>query len=386
MSGPQLTPSTLLSGFLGAGKTSLLSHLLSQAQGRRLALVVNDVGAINLDARLVESARRFGSGELVELSNGCVCCSGGDNLAETLCRLGAEGRHDHVIVESTGVAEPRALATLFHRRNLFGRSVSDFLTLSALVTVVDSADFLRRWDTRDASPSTDGRRRPLMELLLEQVECADLLVLNKADLLPPEDLSRLETLLLGLNPHAQTLSTEQGQAPIEWLLDRRHFSQTHTLAAARWISELNTLVPPMVDAPPKSAPKAQRSDPEYTRRYGLRTFSFQARLPFRREAFMQTVANGFPGIVRAKGFYWLAENPDEMSFLSLAGGLASHTVLKYWWAAIIQTGKATLEDRPPLIRALWEEPAGDRRQELVFIGADHDEPAIRRALEACLVK
>jgi G3E family GTPase len=393
---PDLTPVTILCGFLGAGKTTLLRHLLSQNEGARWALVVNDVGAINLDARLISDlvagksvageaeAALQGASEVVDLGNGCVCCSNKDDLAETLCRLASAGRFDHIIVETTGLAEPAALARLFVQRNEFGRSVTDFARLHGLFTVIDAPDLLQRLASRDRSPTSPGAVKPLVELLLEQAECADVLLLNKCDRCPEEELLRLEALLADLNPHAELLRTEFSQAPVEWVLGRARFSAATTLGAARWISDLNAAAPVLPGAPARR-PTVARSVPEYTRRYGLRSFLFRARKPFARERLMELLERGLPGIVRAKGFYWLAERPDEMAFLSLAGGACSHTWLNYWWAAMVEAGKVSLDDRPPLIRALWEEPAGDRRQELVLIGVDFDEAALRRALEACLV-
>ena len=398
MSPPSLPPVTILCGFLGAGKTTLLNHLVRQAEGRRWALVVNDVGAINLDARLVAQnaatlARPFDTRDLVELGNGCVCCSNKDDLAETIMRLAIEGTYDHLLIETTGVAEPRPLASLFLQRNPFGRSVGDVARLSALVTVVDTPDFLRLWRTHgptapSRAPATSGPR-PLFELMLEQVECADILLLNKCDRATPTEADELAAVLHALNPHADLLRTEHGQVMSEWLLDRPRFDATSTLGGAAWIRELNALAPtPAIGRPaaltPPARPVATRATPDYTTRYGLRSFVFQARRPFVQERWHALLARGLPGIVRAKGFYWLRERPDEMAFLSLAGGVLRHEWPNYWWATLVEQGRARLDERPPLIRALWQEPHGDRRQELVFIGVDFEEPVLRRALESCL--
>jgi len=383
-------PVTLLCGFLGAGKTTLLRHLLAQNSGERWALVVNDVGAINMDARTLgtalEQQAEQGS-ELVELGNGCVCCAIKDDLAETLCRLGVNPRFDRILVETTGVAEPRGLAQLFLQRNPFGRSVSDFARLESVLTVVDAADFLRRWRGRDASPANPGAPKPLLELLLEQVEHADALVVNKGDLVPPADLALLTQILGGLNPRAEVLNTEQGQAPLEWVLGRQRFSATETLASALWIQELNAVAPLQPGNQTSSGkPSAVRTTPSHTLNYGLRSFVFQARRPFDQERLLALFHTGVPGIVRAKGFCWFEQRPDEMAFISLAGGASYLQWLNYWWANLIESGKAGLEDRPPMIRALWKEPMGDRRQEIVFIGVDYEEASVRRSLEACLAK
>lgn len=402
---------TVLCGFLGAGKTTLLNHLLTQAEGSRWALVVNDVGSINIDASQVGAtaaslAQRTGGDAqpVVELGNGCVCCSIKDELSEALVRLALAGRpggepgmaFDHLLVETTGVAEPKGIAALFTRKNPFGRSLSDFARLSSLVTVVDAAHFLDLW--RRQGVLTPGAVRtkvavgpqPLIELLIEQIEVADLIVLNKCDRVTPDDVEQLGQVIAGLNARAEVLRVEFGQAPRESVVDRLRFDPKATLGSAQWIRALNALAPvvpgtaarPLVTKPGVIPGSAEV--PSFERRFGLRTFTFQARRPFLREPWEHLVRAGLPGVVRAKGFFWLAEQPDEMGFLSVAGDQVRLETLNYWWAALVENGRAGLEDRPFTIRALWVEPHGDRRQELVFIGVGLDEPALRRALESCL--
>lgn len=408
-------PVTVLCGFLGAGKTTLLNHLLSQTEGERWALVVNDVAAINIDARQVtvraEAVAGAEAPPVVELGNGCVCCSSKDDLAESIVRLaltgrpgGPEGRpFDRIVVETTGVAEPKAIARLFTQRNPFGRSVADVARLASLVTVVDAGYFLRLWreygPLRTAS-RTPGRSsiesasgagpRPLIELLIEQLETTDLVVLNQCDRVTEEERETLESAIAGLNPRADIVAAEQGQVSREVVVDRIRFAESETLAGASWIRALNALVPRPVAgaAEPGSAvlrTAAGQVTPTHERRYGLKSFVFQARRPFCRARLLAAVEAARPGLVRAKGFVWLAEQPDEMLFLSVAGEELRLETLNYWWAALIENGRASRADRPDLIRALWEEPHGDRRQELVFIGVDMDEPAFRFALSLALV-
>ncbi len=404
-------PVTILCGFLGAGKTTLLNHLLGQTEGERWALVVNDVAAVNVDARQVavrvEALSGVEAPPVVELGNGCVCCSSKDDLAESLIQLALTGRaggpggrpYDRIVVETTGVAEPKEIARLFTQRNPFGRSPGDVARLAALVTVVDAGAFLRLW--REAGPLRSGplpsahsvaaaAPRPLIELLIEQVETTDLVVLNKCDRVTVEERAILEAAIAGLNPRADIIAAEQGQVPREVVIDPIRFSERETLGGAAWIRALNALAPIPASAAassPRAAvvrPAAGPTEPLHERRYGLRSGVFQARRPFRRERLLAALESARPALVRAKGFVWLAEQPDEMIFLSIAGDDVRLETLNYWWAALIENGRARREDRPGLIQALWEEPHGDRRQELVFIGAGLDEMALRAALAAAL--
>lgn len=388
---------TVLCGFLGAGKTTLLNHLLTQAEGRRWAVVVNDVAALNIDAAVVRAgAETAAARDIVELGNGCVCCSSKDELAETIAELAAAGsdesggvggrRYEHIIVETTGVAEPSAIASLFTRKNPFGRALGDFATLSALVTVVDAPAFLREWTQHQSKPvareRVGGGQRPVFELMMEQAECADVVLVNKCDQVTEAEYAQVEDIVRGLNTRTEIVRTERGQVASEFLLGRVRFDAKATLGAPRWVRDINAAAP---GASVMRAPAPATRVPAHEAKYGITSFVYQARRPFQREKFYGLIAAGLPGLLRAKGFFWTREQPDEMAFLSIAGGVVRYDTLNYWWAALVENGKARLGDRPESIRALWVEPHGDRRQELVFIGIALDEPAIRAALDACLI-
>ena len=399
----ELPPVTVLCGFLGAGKTTLLRHLLGQAEGRRWAAVVNDVAAINVDGQVVQGAGALatGSGEaprVVQLSNGCVCCSVKDELAETIAELCANGQYAHVIVETTGVADPRGVADLFVRKNRFGRSLSDFARLSALVTVIDARGFLAEMGKvrRAVEPEQEKRTRneneereraggvkPVFELMVDQAECADVLVINKCDVVSEEALVRLEAILRGLNPRAEILRTEQGQIASEVVLDRVRFDEKATLGAARWIRVLND--PARAAGWGASVVKTAVAGARHEDEYGIRSFVFEARRALVREKFLAWLATEWPaGLLRAKGFYWFAEQAADIGFLSVAGGGVRTEFVGTWAAALVEAGVITAAAVPVSAREKWVEPQGDRRVELVFIGVGLDEAAMRVGLARCL--
>jgi G3E family GTPase len=384
-------PVTVLCGFLGAGKTTLLRHWLAQAAGQRWAVVVNDVATLNIDGAVVRLGEAPGAAEIVELAGGCVCCSSGDDLAETLARLGAardaQGcAFEHIFVETTGVAEPRGVAALFIRPNPFGRSLAEFVCLHTLVTVVDGALFAA--ETACAEVAVPARvaaptgPRPVFELMLDQVETADVLVLNQCDRVGDETaLAAVEARLGALNPRARIVRATHGQVAVAEFWGAPRFDSSATLGGARWVRELNRLGAELTGTQ-VLRPQARRAT--HAERFGIGTVTFQARAPFARarlEAWLRTAA---PGLLRAKGFLWTADQPDEMQFLSLAGGVVRWTTLTPWWAAMVAAGRVRAAEVPPGVRARWVEPWGDRRQELVFLGVGVDAVSLQTGLSACL--
>ncbi len=378
-----LPPVTVLSGFLGAGKTTLLRHLLGQAEGRKWAAVVNDVAAVNVDAQMVAGA---GAARVVELGNGCVCCSVRDSLAETIAELAGSGKYGHILVETTGVAEPRGIADLFTRKNAFWRSLGDFARLSALVTVVDARSFLDgRGRSRRRAEEGETGKKPVFELMVEQAECADVLVLNKCDLASAAELTEAEALLRGLNPRAELLRAEQGQVASEWLLGRVRFEAEATTGAAQWVRLMRGEGRGDGSAVENGAGR-RRAHPRHEAEYGITSFVWEARRAMDGAKFAAWLAGGLPaGLLRAKGFFWAAEQAADIGFLSVAGGRVRRECVGTWAAALRESGVITEAQVTAAARAKWAEPHGDRRQELVFIGTGLDEAAMREELNACLI-
>lgn len=362
----------MLGGFLGAGKTTVLRHLLGLANGRRWAAVVNDLASVNIDAKVVEQA---GASRVVELANGCVCCSVRDALGETVAELVSTGDYDHIFVETTGVADPRGVASLFMRRNAFGRSLGQFARLHALVTVIDAAQFLRIWrmERNRNGHRLTGHREPkqIFELMLDQVECADLHVLNKTDLITAGECAELQQCLHEFNPRAAFVAVVEGQVPGGVLPGPARFDPAATLGAARWQRVLQG---------PGSGVLAPGAAP--TSHGAWQTLVFRDRRPFDEERLRAVVEQRHPGLLRAKGFYWIKNRPAEMGYLSVAGGIARWEFVGTWAAELLERGVIHEDEIPAAVRELWREPYGDRRQELVFIGVNLDREALQRDLES----
>lgn len=370
-------PVTVLSGFLGAGKTSLMNHILNNREGRRVAVIVNDMSEVNIDADLI----RAGGGDLsrtdeklVEMSNGCICCTLRDDLLMEVRRLAAEGRFDYLLIESTGIAEPLPIAATFDFRDEDGNSLADVARLDTMVTVVDAVNLLRDYAStdflRDRGESLgEDDNRILVDLLVEQIEFADVILLNKLDTATPEQVDTARKIIRSLNPDADLIETSQSRAPLDRVLDTGRFDYEKAQEHPLWFKELYGF-------------KDHRPE---TQEYGVSSFVYRARRPFHPEKLFQFFQEEWPGVIRAKGHFWLATRPDWVGEVSQAGALVRHEAMGFWWASVPkQRWPTSAEDRAS-IQKHWHPVYGDRRQELVFIGANMDESAIRRRLDAALI-
>jgi G3E family GTPase len=374
----------------------LLNHLLGNRENRRVTVIVNDMSEINIDAALI----RHGGAELsrteealVEFSNGCICCTLRDDLLQEVKRLAAEGRFDYLLIESTGISEPMPVAATFHVRDEQGFSLSDVARLDTMVTVVDGVNFLRdfcspdtlasRGETADAD---DGRG--LVQLLAEQVEFADVIVINKADQLDADQHLQMRRVLCALNRDAQLIESSFGQVPLASVLDTGLFDYERAQDAPGWVKEL------MGEHTPE------------TETYGITSFVYRSRRPFHPGRLQDLLTRGIPGVLRAKGFFWLASRMDRVGELAVVGGSTGTRPAGSWWASRqrIQSGvvrpfaESDLATRPPdeseldsaeqraALQRIWDATYGDRRQELVMIGIDLPERAIRAELDRCLLR
>ena len=369
-------PVTVLSGFLGAGKTTLLNRVLNNREGRRVAVIVNDMSEVNIDADLVRADTELSRTDetLVEMSNGCICCTLRDDLLVEVRRLAEEGRFDYLLIESTGVSEPLPVAATFEFRDEEGRSLMDVAELDTMVTVVDAVNLLRDFSSHDflsdrGETMGEEDERTLVHLLTDQIEFADVVILNKVSDAGPERTDAARKIIRSLNADAEIIETDHSEVAAAKILDTGMFDFDKAHEHPMWAKELYGFA----DHVPE------------TEEYGVQSFVYRARLPFIPEKILTVLQDTLPNVVRAKGHFWIATRPDWVAEFSLAGALSSVKPLGTWWAAVPQERWPDHESARDYMAQHWQEPWGDRRQELVFIGAGIDWPALKARLDACLV-
>ena len=370
-------PVTVLSGFLGAGKTTLLNRVLNNREGRRVAVIVNDMSEVNIDADLVRAGTMLSRTEetLVEMSNGCICCTLRDDLFQEVRRLARESRFDYLLIESTGISEPLPVAATFEFRDAEGARLSDVARLDTMLTVVDAVNLTRDFESRDFLRDRGEQRGPtdertLVELLVDQIEFADVVVLNKVTAAGTECTAAARRVIRGLNPAARLVETDFCDVPLTSVLDTGLFDFVRARTRPLWVQEISG---------------STQHVPE-TEEYGISSFVWRARAPFDAARIREVLTGTPPGVIRAKGWFWVASDPDHILEFSLAGALTDIRPLGRWWAAMPRSHWPTDAEGLARIRSNWHAPFGDRRQELVFIGTGLDQQGISAALERCLVR
>lgn len=369
-------PVTVLSGFLGAGKTTLLSHILNNREGKKIAVIVNDMSEINIDATLVKNEVSLNHKEekLIEMSNGCICCTLREDLLLEINKLAKENKFDYLVIESTGISEPLPVAETFTFEDEDGVSLSNVATLDTMVTVVDAVNFLKDFDEakylQESGESLgEDDERNVADLLVDQVEFADVILISKTDLVEPTEIDRLSAILKTLNTHAQIIPINHGQVAIDNVVNTGLFDIERARQAPGWLKEMRG-----------------EHVPE-TEEYGISSFSYVARRPFHPEKFYQLLHNieKFGKLIRSKGYFWLASRPQFAGQWSQAGGMASYGFAGMFWRSIPKEDWPTDPESLAEIKSQWEEPFGDMRQEMVFIGQKLDQHAMTKALDDCLL-
>ncbi|MFD1200197.1 zinc metallochaperone GTPase ZigA [Brucella gallinifaecis] len=371
-------PVTVLSGFLGAGKTTLLNHVLNNRENRRVAVIVNDMSEINIDAALVREGGADLSRteeQLVEMTNGCICCTLRDDLLKEVAQLASQDRFDYLLIESTGISEPLPVAATFEFRDEKGESLSDLARLDTMVTVVDAANLLKDYSSsdflRDRGESLgDEDERTLVDLLVEQIEFADIVILNKVSTASAEELDLARKVIRSLNRDAHIEEVDFGQVAFDVILNTRRFDFNRAHEHPLWYKELHGF---------------NDHIPE-TEEYGVHSFVYRARRPFDPARFQTFIDRSWPGVVRAKGFFWLATRPDYVGELSQAGALVRTSKRGRWWSAVPRSYWPQDAQWHQAMQDYLDAEWGDRRQEIVFIGVDPmDKAAIIAELDSCLV-
>ena len=369
-------PVTVLSGFLGAGKTTLLNRVLNNRDGRRVAVIVNDMSEVNIDADLVRADTELSRTDetLVEMSNGCICCTLRDDLLDEVRRLAAERRFDYLLIESTGISEPLPVAATFDFRGEFGDSLSDVSRLDTMVTVVDAVNLLKDYSSHDFLRDRgeilgEDDERTLVNLLVEQIEFADVVILNKVADAGPERTDAARKIIRSLNADGRIIETNHSEVASDAILDTGLFDFEKAHEHPMWAKELYGFA----DHVPE------------TEEYGVTSFVYRARRPFVPQKIMKVLNGDMPGVIRAKGHFWIATRPDWVAEFSLAGALSSVKPLGTWWASVPKERWPDHDSARAYMQAHWQEPWGDRRQEIVFIGAGIDWPALKARIDTALL-
>ncbi|MCF7531620.1 zinc metallochaperone GTPase ZigA [Pseudomonas petrae] len=369
-------PVTVLSGFLGAGKSTLLNHILRNRDNLRVAVIVNDMSEINIDGSEVQRDVSLNRAEekLVEMSNGCICCTLREDLLEEVSRLAHEGRFDYLLIESTGISEPLPVAETFTFRDKQGRSLADVARLDTMVTVVDGLNFLQDFNAAESLASRgetlgEDDERAITDLLIEQVEFADVILISKIDLISSTDRRELMAILRRLNSQAEILPMVMGAVPLGKILDTGRFDFERAAQAPGWLKEL----------------RGERA-PE-TEEYGIASTAYRARRPFHPQRFFDFLNAPWENgrLLRSKGFFWLASKHEDAGSWSQAGGLMRHGFAGRWWRFVPKAQWPQDDESTQVIMRSWEAETGDCRQELVFIGQNIDFGRLATELDECLL-
>jgi G3E family GTPase len=374
-------PVTVLSGFLGAGKTTLLNHILHNKEGLKVAAIVNDMSEVNVDARLVSEQNTLSRTEekLVEMSNGCICCTLREDLMIEVEKLANEGRFDYLLIESTGISEPVPVAQTFSFVSEEGDiDLSKFSYVDTMVTVVDCFNFFKDFGTNELLVDRDltdmeGDNRTIVNLLTDQIEFANVIILNKTDLVDAKTIGLLKASIQKLNPGAKIITSNFSKVDPKEILNTKLFDFEEAQSSAGWQKEL----------------EGGAHTPE-TEEYGISSFVFRNQKPFHPQRFWQYVNEKYPsGVIRAKGLFWLASRPDDAINFSQAGGSSRMERAGVWWASMSfqdRTNYQAFIDNQQYIESKWDVNWGDRMNELVFIGQDMDKDKMIIDLEKCLLQ
>lgn len=369
-------PVTVLSGFLGAGKTTLLNHILKNREGLRVAVIVNDMSEINLDGSAAQHGVELNRAEeqLIEMSNGCICCTLREDLLKEVVELAQQNRFDYLLIESTGISEPLSVAETFTFTDEAGHSLSDLTRLDTMVTVVDGINFLTdyhaaQWIGERENDIAEDDERAITDLLIEQIEFADVILVSKTDLISQVAYQELEAILRSLNTQAKILPMRMGDIPLKEVLNTHAFNFDQAAQAPGWLKEMRG----------EHIPESEE--------YGITSHAWQARRPLHAQRFHQFLNQEWSNgrLLRSKGYFWLAPCPNIVGSWSQAGGMMRYSCAGQWWASVPRADWPQDAESLKSIAEKWQDEVGDCRQELVFIGQNINFNQLEASLNACLL-
>ena len=364
-------PVTVLSGFLGSGKTTLLNHILRNSEGKRVAVIVNDMSEVNIDADLVrngDASLSHTEEKMVEMSNGCICCTLREDLLVEVGKMARENRFDHLVIESTGVSEPMPVAETFTFEDENGESLGDVAQIDTMVTVVDAPNFLRDYSSTESLKHRDQAvgeedERIIVDLLNDQVEFADVILVNKTDLVSSDEVKKVHGMIRALNPQAKIHDTVDSQVPLDSVVGTGLYNPEQAAAQDGWLDSL-------VEHTPE------------TEEYGISNFIYERRVPFHPQRFYDCLKREWFGVIRSKGIFWLATRLKLAGFWSQAGAVSRYQCAGYFWAAV---PKKYWPEEQSHIERVWDGSNGDCRQEIALIGRNMDREALTQMLDDCLL-
>ncbi|WP_028974438.1 GTP-binding protein [Spirochaeta cellobiosiphila] len=365
-------PVTVLSGFLGSGKTTLLNHILETKRDMKVAMIVNDMAAINVDGRQIGDKITETEEKLVQIQNGCICCTLREDLFQEVKKIAEAGTHDYLVIESSGISEPLPVAATFTFPMEDGHSLRDIAQLDTMVTVIDAHNFIAEYNSNETLKDrqqevSEYDERTVVDLMIEQLEFANVILVNKTDMVTEEELRKVHQMVRAINGEAKIIDTLKSQVPLDQIMNTGSFDFEVAQTYPTWVKEME---------------RDNDHTPE-TEEYGISSFIYKARRPFHPEKLMAYLNEPIPGLIRAKGYFWLATRMEFVGDLQVAGRLINFDLAGRWWSSYPQ--EEWPQEVMDYLEAEWQEPYGDRRQEIVFIGSDMNKDKITAALNQCLV-